>query len=235
MNTALFSITPLGDSALIINYENIISQATNYLVLESYQKIKHANLKGITDIVPAYSSISVFFNDDAIANDYKNYEDFYTDMSNKLYKVLSSKILLNNTKNKTIRIPVCYSLKYGIDLMEISKLKNLSVQSIINLHTKNKYLVYMIGFLPGFPYMGEVDEQIATPRKSNPRTNISAGSVGIAGKQTGIYPLASPGGWQIIGRTPISLFIKHSQHPTLLSPGDEVEFYSITDDEFANY
>ncbi len=93
----------------------------------------------------------------------------------------------------------------------------------------------MIGFLPGFAYMGEVDEQIAMPRKQQPRTNVAAGSVGIAGMQTGIYPLDSPGGWQIIGKTPVKLFDKERDDPVLLQPGDEIEFYSITKDEFSNY
>ena len=106
---------------------------------------------------------------------------------------------------------------------------------IVRLHTERIYKVYMIGFLPGFAYMGEVDERIAMPRKQQPRTNVEAGSVGIAGIQTGIYPLTSPGGWQIIGKTPMKLFDKEKEDAVLLQPGDEINFYSITENEFANY
>jgi len=137
--------------------------------------------------------------------------------------------------SRKIKIPVCYAEKYGLDLNEISKQKKISISEIIQLHTAKKYRIYMIGFLPGFAYMGEVDKQIAITRKAQPRINVEGGSVGIAGMQTGIYPLDSPGGWQIIGKTPLKLFDKEKDHTVLLQPGDEIEFYPITEDEFKNY
>jgi inhibitor of KinA len=134
-----------------------------------------------------------------------------------------------------MKIPVCYAKRFAPDLEELAAGKNLTVANVIHLHTASTYRVYMIGFLPGFPYMGKVDSCIATPRRSSPRTGIPAGSVGIAGQQTGIYPLSSPGGWNIIGRTPLQLFDKNRDHPVLLQPGDNITFYSITEDEFENY
>ena len=113
--------------------------------------------------------------------------------------------------------------------------KNIPVEEIIQLHTATIYHVYMIGFLPGFAYMGKVNQKIASPRRSQPRTSVAAGSVGIAGEQTGIYPLTSPGGWNIIGRTPIKIFDAGKEDAALFQPGDEVSFYSITEDEFENY
>ena len=128
-------------------------------------------------------------------------------------------------------IPVCYDDEFAIDLPWIAEQKNLTREEIVLLHSSRQYHVYMLGFLPGFSYMGEVDERIVVPRKPEPLP-ISAGSVGIAGKQTGIYPLNSPGGWQIIGRTPLKMFNKDNDEPCLLKAGDSVEFYSITIDEF---
>ena len=136
---------------------------------------------------------------------------------------------------RKIKVPVCYSEKYALDMNEIVQQKKISAEEIIYLHTSKKYRVYMIGFLPGFAYMGEIDEKIAVPRKSQPRLVVEAGCVGIAGKQTGVYPLDSPGGWQIIGKTPLKLFNKEKVDPVLFKPGDEVEFYSISEDEYSNY
>jgi len=126
-------------------------------------------------------------------------------------------------------IPVCYD---GEDLQEISRLKNLDVQAIVEIHTSRVYAVFMIGFLPGFAYLGTVDERIAVPRHTKPRTKVSAGSVGIAGVQTGVYPMDSPGGWQIIGRTPVAMFNPAASTPSLLRHGDSVRFYPISSDQF---
>ncbi|HKB42918.1 MAG TPA: carboxyltransferase domain-containing protein, partial [Chitinophagaceae bacterium] len=134
--------------------------------------------------------------------------------------------------------------EFALDIEEIAKEKDVSVDEVMNIHTSKTYRVYMLGFLPGFPYMGETDEQIKMPRKMQPRQRVEAGSVGIAGRQTGIYPLASPGGWQIIGRTPLKLFEAnpdlsegkaYEDSICLLHPGDDVIFYSISKNEFENY
>jgi inhibitor of KinA len=132
---------------------------------------------------------------------------------------------------RILNIPVCYEEEFAMDLQQLAITKNISVDEVIQIHTTRQYKVYMLGFLPGFPYMGEVDEKISMPRKPQP-VNIEAGSVGIAGKQTGIYPLNSPGGWQIIGRTPLRIFDSAGEEPTLLRAGDTVQFYSITKNEF---
>ncbi len=156
-------------------------------------------------------------------------------MSKQIEALLSQPEEIRDVVCRNLHIPVCYSLKYGLDLPEISKHIKLPVDEIIRLHTAGKYKVYMLGFLPGFAYMGDVDERIAVPRKSEPRLSIEPGSLGIAGTQTGIYPLASPGGWQIIGRTPVKLFDKEKGDAVYFRAGDEVEFYTITEDEFDNY
>jgi inhibitor of KinA len=130
-----------------------------------------------------------------------------------------------------IKIPVCYDEEFATDIYQLSNAKNISPEEIVAIHTAKSYKVYMLGFLPGFVYMGEVDERIATLRKIQP-IPIAAGSVGIAGIQTGIYPLASPGGWQIIGRTPLKLFNAGREEPVLLKAGDTIQFYSISKEDF---
>jgi inhibitor of KinA len=135
---------------------------------------------------------------------------------------------------EVIRIPVCYEGDYAPDLAALAQQKQLTEQEVVNIHTATIYNVYMIGFLPGFSYMGEVNERIAVPRKQHP-TQVMAGSVGIAGSQTGIYPLNSPGGWQIVGRTPLPLFDPFAPEPVKLQAGDKVQFYAITKQEFESY
>jgi len=136
--------------------------------------------------------------------------------------------------SRVVKIPVCYESHFAPDLAGLSGAIKISVEEIIHIHTSVVYRVYMLGFLPGFAYMGEIDEKIAMPRKSEP-VPVAAGSVGIAGRQTGIYPLSSPGGWQIIGKTPVILFDAACENPCFLDPGDRVQFYSITSHEFKNY
>lgn len=229
-----YSITPLGDSALTVDFGNIISDEINSKVLLLAQALDKASLPGIKDIVPAYSSVTVFYDVITLLKSYINKSAF---------SVMAAQIearILNVTEtivadNRTVTVPVCYSLKYGLDLQDISEQTKMTVEEIIQLHTANEYKVYMIGFLPGFAYMGNVDERIAVPRKSEPRLNVEAGFVGIAGKQTGIYPVISPGGWQIVGRTPIKLFDKGKSEPVFFRAGDRVRFHAITEDEFDNY
>ncbi|MCW3109798.1 MAG: pxpB [Segetibacter sp.] len=229
-----YSITPLGDSALTVDFGNIISDEINAKVLLLVHAIEKAGLPNVKDIVPAYSSVSVFYDTIALLKRHKN-KSAYSFMSDQVEALLSQSMEAVTANFRTVKVPVCYSPKYGLDMADISEQTKLSVEEIIHLHTAKKYKVYMIGFLPGFAYMGNVDERIAVPRKLEPRQKIEAGSVGIAGKQTGIYPVSSPGGWQIIGRTPIKLFDKEKEEPVFFRPGDEVKFYSITENEFDNY
>jgi KipI family sensor histidine kinase inhibitor len=134
-----------------------------------------------------------------------------------------------------VRIPVCYGGVYGPDMEEVSAFHGLTADQVIQLHSSPEYYVYMIGFTPGFPYLGGLDERLFTPRKKEPRKMVSAGSVGIADRQTGIYSIDSPGGWQLIGKTPLRLFDQELQDPFLLSPGDFLQFVPITEDEYESY
>lgn len=227
-----YTIFPLGDSALTIDFGNVIDGEVNKRVLQLYHQIKEAHIPYISDLIPAYSSLTVYYDVPLV---HTNEQCAFDTMAELIENITAETLKQKEQTARIIDIPVCYESKYAYDIYEIALEKNLSPEEVIAIHTSKTYRIYMLGFLPGFAYMGEVDDQIAVPRKELPRTNVEAGSVGIAGKQTGIYPLLSPGGWQIIGRTPVKLFSKEAANPVLFQPGDEVKFYSITEHEFADY
>ena len=226
-----YTIFSLGDAALTIDFGNAINEAVNKNVLRLFSKLQNSS-PFILDVIPAYSSLTVCY--DAVALRSANRSAFKT-ITTMIEPLLREEESDVESQPRRIKIPVCYSNRFALDMDELATQKNVSVEEVIRLHTAKTYRVYMIGFLPGFAYMGSVDERISTPRKMEPRVNVPAGSVGIAGEQTGIYPLASPGGWNIIGRTPLKLFDAAKEDSVALCPGDEISFYSITQDEFENY
>jgi inhibitor of KinA len=226
-----YSIFPLGDSALTIDFGNIISEDTNKKVLRLFHHLKSIDDHSIIDLVPAYSSLTVYYD---VASFHHPEKTAFESMADILEQLFSKSSDIPEQKSNYHEIPVCYSKKFALDINYFSDRNKLSAEEIIHLHTSKTYKVYMLGFLPGFTYMGEVDYRIEIARKATP-VKLFSGAVGIAGKQTGIYPMESPGGWQIIGRTPIKIFRKEEKKPVLFQPGDEVKFYSITEDEFENY
>jgi inhibitor of KinA len=229
-----YNIFPLGDSAITIDFGNLIDVDINKKVIRLFEEISASPFEGMIEAVPAYSSLSVFYNFYHIKSKVSAHSSVQNWVKQQLDKLLNEPLNESLSTANLHRIPVCYDAEFGIDLMNLSEQKQISIADIIQIHCSKEYRVYMIGFLPGFAYMGEVDEKITSPRKQQP-VPISAGSVGIAGKQTGIYPLNSPGGWQIIGRTPLKLFDRNKMDPCLLKAGDEVGFFSINKDEFENY
>jgi inhibitor of KinA len=229
-----YNIFPLGDSAVTIDFGNVINEEINKTVIVLFEKISSSPFNGMIEAIPAYSSVTVFYSFRQIKSRITSRITVQSWVKEKLQEFLDEIPQQFSLITNTYRIPVCYDTEYGIDLTKLSEQKNISVETIVQIHSSKKYRVYMLGFLPGFAYMGEVDDSIAVSRKLQP-TPIVAGSVGIAGKQTGIYPLNSPGGWQIVGRTPLKLFDPTRTDPCLLKAGDEVEFFSITKNEFENY
>jgi inhibitor of KinA len=225
------SITPLGDSALTISFGNTIDPEINARVLSAFHQLKEKSIPFIKDLVPAYASLSVLYDVAAIRHR-AHTSSAFNFMKEKLETVLESFTESVPVSTRTITIPVCYDVSLAQDLESLARQKALSTDELIRIHTGTTYRVYMLGFLPGFPYMGTVPEQIAAPRKTQPALRIPAGSIGIAGLQTGIYPFESPGGWNIIGRTPINMFDTNREQPTYLQPGDEVKFIPITLDEW---
>ena len=229
-----YKIFPLGDNAVTINFGNIINEDINKEVIARFNQLQQQPLPGVIETVPAYSSLTVYYDVFSLKKTVPAGISLFDYMKQLLDKKLQEPAQEHLIAERVMKVPVCYETGFAADIKQLALAKNISIEEVIQIHTSKMYKVYMLGFLPGFPYMGELDEKIAMPRKPQP-VNIAAGSVGIAGKQTGIYPLDSPGGWQIIGRTPLQLFDGTKEEATLLRAGDTVQFYSISKDEFQNY
>ncbi len=209
--------------SIIVYFSNSISKESVDLVQYNYGLLKDSKDSGIIDITPSYTSILIHF----------DLEKYDSDLFIKYLKeTISLELKEEGQEGKLVEIPMYYSEEVGFDLDRISKLSNLSIKEVIELHSSTTYRVYTIGFLPGFAYLGEVDTKIATPRLDTPRTKIPKGSLGIADNQSAIYPIQSPGGWNIIGRTYLDMFDKNLDGFSYLSIGDRVKFRAISRDEF---
>lgn len=231
--THSYQIYSVSDQAVTLDFGGPISVATNdrvYMLMASLLKNK---LEGVTDIIPAYSSITVVYDFMKVYEQQLKKEDTQS-VSSLIKKWMEDNLTehVNDTgaNKKEMIIPVCYDKSLGLDIESVAQKHNLTIQEVIELHTAITYRVFMNGFLPGFAYMGIVDPSIQTPRHESPRPVVKAGSVGIAGVQTGIYPSDSPGGWQIIGKTPVPLIDENEN--ILLKPGSFVKFNAISLFEF---
>jgi len=222
-------IYSIHDRAITIEFSQIIDEHINMQVIAWQQEIESNPFPGFIECVPAYSSLTIYFGADCNIVELKN------ELQQKI-NIVENTTHLNIAEKKQgvqpIEIPVCYDIEFGFDLPWLTTHLNMSIEDIIQLHIENIYRVYMIGFIPGFPYMGILPSKLEVPRKQNPSLKIPAGSIGIAGKQTGIYPTEIPGGWQIIGRTPLTLFNKLNKPACLLKAGDNVRFIAISKKEF---
>ncbi|HEU4471011.1 MAG TPA: 5-oxoprolinase subunit PxpB [Flavisolibacter sp.] len=229
-----YSIFPLGDSALTIEFGNTIDRDLNDRVLHLFYCLQGSGLP-YTGLVPAYSSLTVHYDTAAIRAQLQPGKTTFEQMAKWIEELAGEESLPVLSGSRLVEIPVCYEESFAPDAQWLAMQKGISIEELVQLHTASSYRVFMIGFLPGFAYMGEVDERLAWPRRQVPRLSVPAGAVGIAGRQTGIYPLPSPGGWQIIGRTPLQLFNRSKKEPVRLRPGDEVKFHSIDQYEFTHY
>ncbi|MCF6172276.1 MAG: 5-oxoprolinase subunit PxpB [Campylobacteraceae bacterium] len=209
--------------SIIMYFAKSISKENVEIVQHNYILLKNLNHEGITDIIPSYTSILIQYDLKYFTND---------SIIEFLKQNLSLEIDTKKEENRLVEIPIYYDEEVGFDLQRISKLSNLSVEEIIKLHSSKVYSVYTIGFLPGFAYLGEVDQKIATPRLQSPRSKIPKGSLGIADKQSAIYPVSSPGGWNIVGRTYLDMFDKNLDGFSYLSVGDRVKFKPVNRSEF---
>lgn len=213
-----FSILPAGDAALLATLGSTIDEQTNRRVHALAHALAQSGIAGLGECVPGYATLLV------------HYDPLICDMgmlAAQIERLLSSGWTLDTLKNGMISIPVRYGGEDGPDLAFVAQHTGLSEVEVIRLHSQPLYTVFMMGFTPGFPYLGGMDYRLSTPRLATPRERIPAGSVGIAGDQTGIYPVDSPGGWRIIGRTTRSLFDLDAQPPFLLSPGDRLRFVPV--------
>lgn len=229
-----YQLFPLGDSAITIDFGNLIDEPVNRRVIALFHTLRKDPLPGMIEAVPAYSSLAIYYDPIALRKKIPAGKHTFEWLSEQLATLLQQPLTIDDSETTLIQVPVCYDPEMGTDLLALATQKNITPEELVRIHTEKEYRVYMLGFLPGFTYMGQVDERIAATRKSQPR-QVAAGSVGIAGKQTGIYPLTSPGGWHIIGRTPLVLFDSKKQEPTLLKAGDRIQFVPISKNEFKNH
>lgn len=217
------SFSPLGDQAVMIDFGDNIEREKIELILAWYDTLTSKPFPGLVEAVPAYTTLTIYY-DPLVVGSQAPYETV-----KKILTGLKTTVLTAGVNSKrSIEIPVCYEHPFAPDLEYVANYNHLTVDDVIRLHSDRIYHVYFLGFSPGFPFLGEMSTKIVTPRRPSPRLKIPRGSVGIAGKQTGIYPQETPGGWQIIGRTPLSLFDVNDSPPTLLLPGDQVRFIPIS-------
>ena len=213
---------PASDNSILIKFGDKISENLHLKVFSYTQYLLENPVAQIISISPGYNSILVRLNNSTRLNE-----------SIDLLKTISKSIhIRQGIKQREIQIPVCYDSEMSLDLERVMRHTTYSRNKIIKYHTSRTYLVYFIGFSAGFPYIGGLDETLATPRLDSPRTNVPTGSVAIAGNQTGIYPLSTPGGWNIIGRTPLKLFDKDVPGTSILRMGDRIQFIAINQDEY---
>ena len=218
-------IFPLGESALTIEFSNEISPETNDKVISLVNYFEANQFPGFNEIVPAYSSLTIYYDVLTVRKNFLEFATAFDAVKNSAENALLNLASIKKENSRVIEIPVCFDDENALDLKFVAEINNLKPPEVIEIFTAKTYRVYMLGFLPGFAYLGEIDERIAAPRKSAPRLRVPKGSVGIAGRQTGIYPLASPGGWQIIGKTDVEMFTPNSENPAFLRAGDSVKFY----------
>ena len=225
-------ITPLGDTALMLELGDSIDESTHRRVHAAWQALRAMNLPGVTELVPAYTTVTVFYDPAQTVQAGAPEADMVEWLGERIRAALKNPPKLEKTKPRTIEIPVCYGGEFGPDLGLVAKNAKLFPDEVVKRHCRADYLVYLIGFAPGFPYLGGLPKELATPRHAKPRMTVAPGSVGIAGNQTGIYPLGTPGGWNLVGRTPLKLFTPEQNPPVLLHAGDRVKFRAITIDEY---
>ena len=214
-------IDALGDSALIVSFADEPAQALAR-ALAAAHAIEHAKIPGVVDVSSSYESVAVFF-------DLSETEPQFEDKIRRLIASARARVYRNKRR---LEIPVCYEEEFALDLARVAKHTSLAPDAIVALHSSAEYTVACIGFMPGFPFLAGLPEKLRVPRLESPRTKVPAGSVAIANAQAGIYPLESPGGWNVLGRTPVQLFRANAIKPTLLQPGDRIRFRKITRAQF---
>lgn len=224
---------PLGDCALRVEFGKVIDRATHARIQAACEALGAAAVPGVRELVPAYTTLTIHYDPAAVAAAGAPTDDLGGWLGLRINQVLERAPKSLKSRAKVVTIPVCYGGEFGPDLEKIATRAKLAAAEVVRRHTKQEYWVAMVGFAPGFAYLAGLPPELATPRLAKPRASVAVGSVGIAGMQTGIYPLATPGGWNLIGRTPSRLFFPEQTPPTLLQAGDRVNFRSVSREEFA--
>jgi inhibitor of KinA len=218
-----YRIVPAGDSALIVEFDERIDPDVNARTIACADAIEAAGVAGVRDVVPTYRSVAVYF--DPLRTDGRA-------LTACVEREAAKPAKAGPAARMPVRIPVCYGGELGPDLAGVASFAGLPESDVVGVHAGATYRVFMLGFVPGFAYLGIVDARIAMPRRATPRVRVPAGSVGIAGAQTGVYSAETPGGWQLIGRTPVKPFDPGRAEPFLMKAGDAVQFYPIERAEF---
>jgi inhibitor of KinA len=234
-------ITALGDSALIVRVRDQFEDApeeTLNEVFRAFHLLRDAGIPGVIDLAPAYTSIAIFFDPVIVAKVSGKSGELFDWLAERVREIVTAgvhrgrRIRSIRSIARPVEIPVCYDPEFALDIDRVAEQAQISASEVVDLHSDSEYRVACVGFVPGFTFLAGLPKNLATPRRDVPRKQIPAGSVGIGGAQTGIYPLRSPGGWNVIGRTPLRLFDPTKDPPTLLCPGDRVRFRAITREQF---
>jgi inhibitor of KinA len=218
-----FVISPLGDLAVVLSFGNEINEKTNRQIQLFVNKLENEKVRGIVEWVPAYTSLTIYYQPEVIT---------YDSLKAELESVGKSTWQSESDRPLVYEIPVCYGGEWGQDLEYVAEYHGLGEQEVIHLHSNREYLIHMMGFMLGFPYLGGLPENLAVPRLENPRKSVIPGAVGIGGNQTGIYPDDVPSGWRIIGTTPVSFFDHEKENPFLFSSGHYIKFVPINQEQF---
>lgn len=216
-------ILPAGDCAVIVEFANEIDESINDIITNYVRNLQEKKGSGIQEVIPTFRSVLVQYDPRFI-----QYDAIVTLLKEKLTMPEKTE----KVPRRIVEIPVCYEREYAPDIEYVAVHADLSVEEVIKIHSSKEYLIYMLGFQPGFPYLGGLDPRIFTPRLVVPRIKLRAGSVGIGGEQTGLYPLESPGGWQIIGTTPVKAYNPNKENPIPYEAGDYIRFIPISEEEF---
>jgi inhibitor of KinA len=243
MTASSMEISPLGDSALIVRMRDRFDDApeeTLDTVLRAFQQIQGAAIPCVIELAPAYTSVAVFFDPIAIAKTTEKSGELFDWLVERIRTAVAAGAERGRRRGarpevRLVEIPVCYDPEFALDIDDVTRRAAISPSEVVHLHSTAEYRVACIGFVPGFPFLAGLPKELATPRRNEPRKQIPPGSVGIGGAQTGIYPLRSPGGWNLIGRTPLRLFDPEKNPPALLRAGDRVRFREITRNEFESF
>jgi inhibitor of KinA len=234
----MMEIVPLGDSALVVRMRERFDDApeqTLDIVLRVFHQLQNAAIPGVIELAPAYTSVAVFFDPIPVAKSAETPDKVFDWLVTRIRAAVAGVVdsgRIVRLRSQTVEIPVCYDPEFALDIDDVARRAAISPSEVIHLHSAAEYRVACIGFVPGFPFLAGLPKELATPRRDVPRKQIPPGSVGIGGAQTGIYPLLSPGGWNLIGRTPLRLFDPRKNPPALLRAGERVRFRRISRDEF---